>query len=146
MASYRLEVAAAAAFLVLAAAGWYLSADLPEVPRMFPRLVLALLGLSAALWLVGAVRRAVGAPAHAEQSEAPERSVGLSLLAVLGLTFVYAAAVITSGFFVPTVLYIPLMARLLGYRSWPIALAAAVAYTVVAYLLFVILFERPVPF
>lgn len=141
MTTRRLELVTATAFLALAVAGWLASAGLPPAPRLFPRLVLAVLGLAAAAWLAGLLR----APAAAGD-EPQEEGGRRRLLVAFGLTLAYAAAVVTIGFFVVTLVYIPVMARFLGHRSWPWAIVAAVLYAIVTYLLFVVLFERPVPF
>ncbi|WP_108663220.1 tripartite tricarboxylate transporter TctB family protein [Acuticoccus kandeliae] len=140
MTSRRLEIAAALGFLGLAAAGWWASAALPPDPRMMPRLVLALIALASAFWLFRLLRAARPAPEPAEPV-----AEALKMPAVFALTGVYAVLVVSVGFFIPTLAYIVLMARLLGERRWVASIAAAIGFAIVAYLLFVVLFERPVP-
>lgn len=137
------EAFAAAAFLSTAVAGGAISATYPAESRMFPWIVCGILGASSLIWFIGVVKE----PARRTKARAtggPRRFLS-PVLVGLAATVAYTVAVILFGYFFPTLVFIPAMAALLGNRSWMLSFGITIAYVVLIYFLFVILFERPIP-
>ena len=134
------NVIGAAVLLVGTVAGLLELGRFPAEARPFPALVLATLLITGIWWLA---RSLLARPTPGSDTG----SVGdkRRLIAATGLTFAYAVAVSHFSYFIPTILYIPAMAIALGDRRPLIAGLAGVGFTLGAYLIFVVLFERPIP-
>jgi hypothetical protein len=134
------DMIAATLLLVLTCVFWWDSTAISAAEaRMFPRLVLLAL---AALGLLLFLR---GLRAGPEAAETPVISALPAFAAFLGATAVYGVAVGWIGFFTASLVYIPVVARLIGLRAlWLNALVTAV-FLLVTWLVFVGLFARPLP-
>lgn len=141
MRSARIEALAAAA-VIAAAAGLLLSAmQFPTDSRIFPMMVLGALLIAGILWLM----RSLLAPGGANDGSGAAVSNRRQLFGAAAVTAAYGVAVSLSSYFIPTVIYIPLMAFVLGNRNLPVTVASSAGFTVMIYLIFVWLFERPIP-
>lgn len=131
-----------AALILLAVTGvfWWDSTAIPAAEaQMFPRLVLVALGLLALLLLVRGLR---AGPLRA-QTRVIETHAAFA--AFIGTTVVYGVAVGYLGFFTSSVVYIPLVARLIGLRSAKLNALVTGVFLLVTWLIFVALFARPLP-
>lgn len=135
------DIAGAVLLLAGTAVAWAASSGFPGEARVFPQLVMGMLAIAGAVWFAKAVRRSVGTHADA----APREGGRLRLVAIIALTLAYILAIIAIGYFVPTMIYIPAVAAILGSRAWHWIVLAAVLYCVSIYVVFVLLFARPVP-
>lgn len=106
---------------------------------MYPRLVLVLLfGLSALLF----VRGWRMAPSH---RGLPVVMALRPFAAFLAITVIYAALVGLIGFFTSSAVYVPFAAWLIGLRNPLLNLIVSTVFLLVTWLVFVALFERPLP-
>jgi hypothetical protein len=134
------NVTGAAVLLACTAAAFFELTRFPAEARPFPTLVLVVLVVSGAIWLVRSFLARTASDGGVGTPGGKQR-----LTAAVGLTFAYAVAVSHISYFVPTLLYIPAMAMVLGNRQPLVVCLAGVGFTVGAYLIFVVIFERPIP-
>ena len=119
--------AGAVVTLVVTGAAWWLSARFPADAQVFPRMVLALLGVLSLLWLVRTFLPFGRPRAAAETAGEPTPFFD------------------HFGYFAATILFVPTMALMLGYRR-PLGLLMTTAIFVGGiWLVFVVLFERRLP-
>lgn len=107
--------------------------------QMFPRMILIIMGILALLlaarsWRLDPARRA----------DAIISAPGPFVLFVLG-SVAYVASVSTLGFFTASAVYMPAIAFLLGLRRHVLNLAVTAVFLTLTYLVFVVLFSRPLP-
>lgn len=107
--------------------------------HMYPRLILIVLAALAALLFVR------GARMGAQRADAPVVMVWFAFLAFLACTIAYVAAVAYIGFFTASVVYIPLVAWLIGLRQHWLNALVTVIFLLATWLVFVALFARPLP-
>jgi Tripartite tricarboxylate transporter TctB family len=134
------NVIGAAVLLACTAAAFFELTRFPAEARPFPALVLVVLLVTGLIWLVRSLL------VQASPGNDPVTTGGKRrLIAAVGLTFAYAVAVSHLSYFIPTLLYIPAMAIVLGNRQPLVVGLVGVGFTVGAYLIFVVIFERPIP-
>jgi hypothetical protein len=119
MAHARANIVGAATLLVFVACASYLTVDFRRGSGFFPFVVLGLLGITGAIWLV---RSALLLRAEA-RGGAPDVAwrldfASLGGYAVLAITGVYGAVVVTTGYVYPSIVYILLVALILGGRRY----------------------------
>ena len=135
--------ALAAAFLIAAAAVLLLmSLQFPTASAIFPVMVLVALLIATLIWLV---RSLLAGQKNTDAETGPPVSNRRQLYGAAALTAAYGVGVSVSSFFIPTVLYIPAMAFVLGNRNLPVTIASGIGFVVTVYVVFVWLFERPIP-
>ncbi len=119
---------------------WAESANIAaDEARMFPRMILV------ALFFLGALLAARTLRSDKDQrADAIINSVRAFSLFILASTL-YVASVSTLGFFTASGIYMPVVAYLLGLRRHLLNLAVTVIFLFVTYLVFVIVFARPLP-
>ena len=107
--------------------------------QMFPQLILIVLGLLAAALFVRGMRMGNKLAEMRIISSLP------AFVAFIAPTVLYATAVNYFGFFTSSIVYIPLVAFLIGLRKhWLNALVTFV-FLLATWLVFVALFARPLP-
>lgn len=129
--------------LLLAAAGFVHIHGLPAGAAMFPRLVLGATAFLATLWLIStfmAAKRAVDAPASGPFIENP-RNFGIFVATIVG----YIALIEILGYFTSTAMFMLASSTLLGFRRHRFLIIATVAFIAFVYVIFVVLFKRPMP-
>ena len=142
MNSSRIE-ALAAAVLIAAASGLLLkSTQFPAASGIFPIMVLVALLIATLIWLV---RSLLAGQKGADGEPGAPASNRRQLYGAAALTAVYGVGVSLSSFFIPTIIYIPAMAFVLGNRNLPVTIASGTGFVVIVYVVFVWLFERPIP-
>ncbi len=105
--------------------------------QIFPLIAVATLGIASVIYLA----RSLLAP---KETEPLVTRPGIFAI-VLGLTLVYMNLSVAIGYITATIVYIPTVAWLIGFRR-PVYLAVATAiYLVVVYVLFEVLFGRALP-
>jgi putative tricarboxylic transport membrane protein len=126
---------------VIGALLYYTTLSFPPESAMFPRVILT-------LWLVLSgwmtVRSFVVADWRDMAYEPFCIHAGRLALAVATMVL-YIFAIDWIGYYTTTVIYIPLMAWLLGYRNKTVLAAATVIYLGIVLGVFDILFERQLP-
>lgn len=134
------NVIGAAVLLACTVAASFELTRFPAEARPFPALVLGALFVAGLIWLARSLLART-----APQIDTAVAGDKRRLMAAVGLTCAYAVAVSHLSYFIPTLLYIPAMAMVLGNRQPLIVCLAGVGFTVGAYLIFVVIFERPIP-
>ena len=120
---------------------YYHSLEFPPESAQFPRMVLTLwLALSG--WMI--VRSFVLADWRNMEYDAFFIHAGRLALAI-AMMALYIIAIDLVGYYTTTVVYIPLMAWLLGYRNKIIIIASTVIYLSIVLGVFDVLFERQLP-
>lgn len=119
---------------------WAESADIAaDEARMFPRMILV------SLFILGTLLAARTFKYDKYQrADAIITSVRAFSLFILASTL-YVASVSTLGFFTASGIYMPAVAYLLGLHRHVLNLAVTVVFLLVTYLVFVIVFARPLP-
>lgn len=107
--------------------------------QMYPRLVLGIMGIMAVLLFVRGLRMG---PRRAAE---PVVTSWLAFAAFLVPTVLYAVAVGRVGFFTSSIVYIPLVAFLIGLRQHWLNALVTILFLLATWLVFVALFARPLP-
>lgn len=107
--------------------------------QMYPRLVLGALGIMAFLLFLRGLRMG------ARRAVQPVITSWLAFAAFLVPTVLYVIAVGRVGFFTSSILYIPLVAFLIGLRKHWLNALVTLAFLLATWLVFVALFARPLP-
>lgn len=123
--------------LALTGAAWLETGTIPGEARLFPRLVLAVMAVLSVAMLVRSFARRAETGAFVQAPGA--------LAITLGLAVVYIAAVEVIGYFAATALFVPGLALALGLRRKRLLALTTVGFVVAVYLVFVVVFGRPLP-
>lgn len=115
--------------------------DFPEESAQFPRMIL-MLWMALSGWMV--LRSFVVADWRNMEYEVFFIHTGRFILAV-GMMAIYVFAIDELGYYTTTVIYVPTMAWLLGYRSKTVIIASTAIYLGIVLVVFDILFERELP-
>jgi putative tricarboxylic transport membrane protein len=115
--------------------------DFPEESAHFPRMILGLWMVLSG-WMV--LRSFVVADWRNMEYEAFFIHTGRFILAVTMMAL-YIFAIDEIGYYTTTLIYIPVMAWLLGYRSKTVIIASTTIYLGIVLVVFDILFERELP-
>ena len=130
-------IIAAALFLI------YMSMDFPMESRVFP---IAVLGLMAVLAAVLLLRSFIGSLSEKEPPEpAPFFIHRNRFLASLACIAGYIVLLPLLGYFTTSVLFFAAMTWALGFRQYKTTFLTIVIFLGFVYIVFVLLFERPVP-
>jgi len=144
--SYKtVELLAAGFLLAVAIVGWISIRSIPADARMFPNAILITMGLGSALMIV---RSLMGTSQKVLGDELDGWSFAINPQRMLGgfLIFaVYIWLVKYIGFFTMSAIFVIVMGLYAGYRNWPRLIASAVGYCLFVYVIFTLLFERPLP-
>lgn len=141
----RAEIAASLALLLLSGLGWSQLADLPRDAAMFPGALLIAIAALSALMLGRAL---LGRAAHLVDDKARNWRFALSwprMCAGFAMLAGFLLVVPLLGFFTTSLVFIVLMAWSAGYRDAGRLIAVAIGFEVFVYLIFVALFDRPLP-
>jgi uncharacterized membrane protein YfcA len=134
------ELIAGGVLVLLTGGGWAQTATLSAGARMFPRLVLGLLGLLSVAYLLRTLVRRWPEGAAGPFFTHPGRfAVALGLMAGFGAGFTQV------GFVTAALMFVPAFAVALGLRR-PLLLAAGTAsFVAFVHLVFVVGLRRPLP-
>lgn len=137
--------------LIVAGALFYIISDAPADAAFFPVAVLAIVGVLSAVLIIRSWPRSIS---HVEDT--PQQSDALAVAKpflinprrfVIGITTTagYVSAIVPLGFYTASALFVVAASILLGERRYWIVLVAASAFVALSYLIFGVLFERPLP-
>jgi putative tricarboxylic transport membrane protein len=136
----RPETLTAVAILIVAALFVIPTTELPPLSALLPAAMVGSLMLLATAMLIADQRRAASGERARPVTEAPRRALG-----ALGLIVGYAIAVDFVGFYPCTIVSVPLVAWLFGYRD-PVRLAVATAVVVaLIYVIFTLAMSQRFP-
>lgn len=122
----------------------------PLGPRAFPRVIVGVLVLAALIWLLEGIVRgrrfAARADVNAGEDDAgPPEPMSLLALVVIGWTALYAVSMEILGFLSATVIFSSALIVYFNWPRWKAGLAAAVLFSLFAYLAFTKLLLIPLP-
>lgn len=131
---------------LLCAAAWSQLGAMPAEAAFFPRLILGLAMLLAAAWGVTTFFGSQSRPEkNGDEQPAPfienPRNLAVFILCLVG----YIALIDTIGYFTSTALFIVASGLALGFRRPAIIAATTVGFIAFIYVLFVVIFDRPLP-
>jgi len=136
MALHRDSIAALL-ILLLVAGAWFDLTHVATEAAMFPRLILAAMGVLALAMFAQGLRRAAPKTPFVEHAR--------NLALTVGLTAVYILAVEPVGYFPATFVFVGVLAWTLGLRGPLKVLAASALFTGAVWLVFVGTFSRRLP-
>lgn len=143
--------AGAVVALTVSGAAWWMSGRFPADAQVFPRMVLGLMGVLALVWLVRSFlppgSRLAEPQAEDAASASPEpffEHLGY-FAGSIALIALYIFLVDALGYFTSTILFIPLMAVMLGYYRPVGIIVTTAAFVGGVYVIFVQLFSRRFP-
>jgi hypothetical protein len=132
---------AGAVLIALTIPFWRMSADYPEMARLFPRFMLVVIGLLAAVMIV---RSFVPQIAPVGEGEGVRSAVGLARpLLTFALLLAAAATSEYVGFFVAMIVLAALLVPVLGIRQWRGYAIACLILMLFVYGLFVLFLNVP---
>lgn len=133
------DMLTALALIAVSLAALFYIAGLSAGAALFPKLTAgALLGLSVIYLVREALRRSTE-PKEAFFHHAPRFGVALALIVGYALTFPQI------GYFTTTIVFIPVFAAAIGMRRHLVTIAAAVGFSAVVYVVFVMFLNRRLP-
>ncbi|MCW7543603.1 tripartite tricarboxylate transporter TctB family protein [Aurantimonas litoralis] len=138
----------AVALLLLAVSVFVASGSLPFKSMIFPRMISTVMALCAVLMLLRTVSLRSGrAPAAATDPKLnqPFFRNSRNFLITFGAFIAYVVAISTLGYSVATAILIVALALALGFRDYRLLAAATVSFLVLVYVVFILVFERPLP-
>ena len=135
------ELVIALVVLALAALGLIDAAEFPRASAYLPTAVLGLACVLSVAWAVQSLLAIRREPPTLRLDPAETRR----LLTLAALSLLYAFAIVEVGFFTSTVLFIPLAALLLGYRSVRGLALSTAAFALLLYAVFGLLLRTPLP-
>ena len=139
------EIATALALLFMTAVCFFAIRNIPADAFMFPGIVLAGLAFGSTILLVRAVTGASQRTIADELvgwrfSIAPTRMlIGFVLFAA----YIFLTELL--GYFTASALFIITLSYMSNYRSWTKLICVSISFCVMVYLVFVLLFARPLP-
>ena len=139
------EVLLAFALLLVCALAWLKARSLPVDAKMFPDIILGVLAFSTLLMLYRAV---TGISERVQGDDVKDWRFTKHVPRFLGsfaVFILYLLVVSRVGFFTASAGLIIAMSVLTGFRNWTVILASTVGFCIFVYLVFVLLFERPLP-
>lgn len=110
--------------------------------KMMP---MAVTGLAVALSLIWAFQCGISLVRHGSGERLPAGDELGRLATIIAAVVVYILCVQYLGFFTATIVMIPLLSGLVGYRNWRISLLVTAGFVVVLYAVFRLLLSIPLP-
>lgn len=141
----KAEIGASAGLILIAIFGWFQVDDLPADALMFPAILLGVIMLLS-LWML--VRALKGTAPHLTDQAAQDWRFAISRERMLGgfaMLAAYLLIVPLVGFFTTSLIFVMLVAWVAGYRHIRNLLLTSVGFCLFVYLIFVALFDRPLP-
>ncbi|WP_420394518.1 tripartite tricarboxylate transporter TctB family protein [Acuticoccus sp.] len=139
---FSVELLVACALAALCVAGLFEAWSYRAASKYTP---VAVMGLALILSLVWMAQNAIPLVRGRFQELHVERGEVARFVGVVLAVATYVTGVVQIGFFTSTLVMVPLLSAAVGYRSWPIALAATVGFVAVLYGVFRLLLSIPLP-
>lgn len=131
------EVMAGLVLVAFSVFAWREASMIRGAASFFPSLVIGALGIFSLIYLTRSVL--------AGRPEEPVFVRGWVFVAALAISLVYVNAVAHIGYVTSTVVFIPVLAWVIGFRR-PVYLAVTtVGYIICVYVMFELVFRRPLP-
>lgn len=121
------------------------SASFSEAGRIFPRLIAGLLILAALVIIARSFLGRAVEGEHQQQAMTGEVSSWFDLYQVMGLTLVYVLAIPYAGFYLATLVFIPVTTVLSGLRRPGVIAATTIGFLLVIWVLARHVFYVPLP-
>lgn len=140
----RERLAALVTFLLCAAA-WSQIPYMPAEAALFPKLILGLAAVLALAWGAQTFRRPKARSEITDTSPAPFSENPRKLLSFIVCLGGYVWLIDILGYFTSTALFMVVASFVLGFRRPGIIAAAVVGFVGFIYIVFVVIFQRPLP-
>ncbi len=137
MNANRTEVAAGLALCGFCLFAWQQAAQLRSAAGMFPKAVIVLMGFFSVIYLLRSIFNGSATDALFQQAR-------MFAVVLIG-SVIYTLLVVTVGYVTSTVIFVPLISWMIGFRRPLYIAVTTVVYVATAYLLFEVVFERPMP-
>jgi putative tricarboxylic transport membrane protein len=142
MRKAAVELPVALALCALCVAGLLEASGYRGQSSYFPLAVIGFATVLAAIWAgQSAIALARGAGARFEARAGDLARFGF----VVAVIVVYTLGVAWLGFFTSTIVMVPVLAAVLGYRQWGVSLVATLAFVTILYGVFRLLLAIPLP-
>ncbi|WP_157962044.1 tripartite tricarboxylate transporter TctB family protein [Acuticoccus kandeliae] len=125
---------------------WTFLDEMPAGAALFPRMILILAAVLSVIWGVSAQVKRVSR-ARRGVVEAPRKLIAnpANIAIFFACAVAYAALIDLIGYFSASGLFVIATSLLLGYRRPLVVIATAAGFVLFIYLVFVVIFERPLP-
>lgn len=143
MSSNTYERITASIILVVALYLLYLSQSYPLESRIFPNGVLGLMAVLSAIVIIRSFFRP-----SAEKDPSEEKAFFIHrtrFIAAFGSILGYIILLPILGYFTSSAIFFISLTLILGYRKWKLVLLTAAIFLGFVYVVFIKLFERPIP-
>ncbi len=137
MTTNRTEVVAGLTLLAFSIFAWNQAAGIRGAAAMFPRFIIVVLGIFSLIYLARSIFN--GRP-----NETVFKSVPI-FVTILIASIVYVQAVVAVGFVTSTVIFVPLISWIIGFRRKMYMAVTTVIYVMSMYFVFEVVFKRPMP-
>lgn len=159
---YKTAEALMAVFLSLVCAvAWANIRTLPADALMFPRFILIILAICSLVMLVRGYLPALKPASAGASTSAPDTNTppsmdedkatwhfAISPVRMVGAVVLFAIYILlvgTIGFFTSSALFIIALAWYARYRNWTALVSSAIGFCIFVYVVFVMIFDRPLP-
>ncbi|SNY93375.1 Tripartite tricarboxylate transporter TctB family protein [Cohaesibacter sp. ES.047] len=139
------EISVSVVFLIASFVFWFSIKDIPADAQMFPNFILGGIAVCSVLMII---RSITGASQKALGEELNGWTFAISWKRVLGGFFIFVAYLLVVdhiGYFTASALMVIVMARFAGFKNWVALIGSAAGFCVFVYLVFSVLFDRPLP-
>ncbi|WP_319411951.1 tripartite tricarboxylate transporter TctB family protein [uncultured Cohaesibacter sp.] len=139
------EIGLSIILLVVSFVSWLSIKDIPADAQMFPNFILGGIALCSVVMIV---RSLTGASQSALGDDLKGWTFSISLKRMFGGLLIFVAYLLVVdhiGYFTASALLIVALAAFAGYRNWIALISSAIGFCLFVYLVFVLLFNRPLP-
>lgn len=138
------EIIVSLILLLSSIIAWVSIQDIPVDAQMFPNFILAGIMICSVLMIIrsltGVSERALENAEDWKFTDNAKRMVGAALIFI-----VYLLVIEHLGYFTSSALLIMTLARFAGFKNWLALVSSAVGFCLFVYLVFVLIFDRPLP-
>nr|WP_321445530.1 tripartite tricarboxylate transporter TctB family protein [uncultured Cohaesibacter sp.] len=139
------EISLSIVLLIGAAFFWFSIKDIPAGAQMFPNFILGGIAVCSILMII---RSLSGASVRTLGEDMTGWRFSINAKRMFGGLMIFIAFLLIVnyvGYFTASALLIVSMARFAGYKNWPALIGATAGFCLFVYLVFVLLFDRPLP-
>lgn len=137
-----IEMVVALVVATLCIAGFYEATSYRGASAYLPS---AVLGLAFLLSLIWALQNVIALLKGGWSTDTTKKEDWSKLLSFFSIVLVYVAAIPLIGFFTMTIVFIPVVTILLGYRKKSVLLGAPIVFVAALYLLFGLVLQVQLP-
>ena len=139
------EISLSVVFLIVSFVSWLSISDIPSDAQMFPHFILGGIAICSVLMII---RSITGASQRVLGDELKDWTFSINYKRMFGGLLIFVAYLLVVdhiGYFTATALLVVAMASFAGYKNWIALIATAAGFCLFVYLVFVVLFDRPLP-